>query len=158
MNCFLIPLTIFALVGAGVVTGLLFAFSNFVMRALGEIQADQGALAMQRINAHIINPVFLLFFLVTPLACAFIVFQTLGNISAPGYPMLTAGAILYLIGPFAITVMKNVPLNNKLASLEAEEAASYWPAYRKTWQLWNHIRSYLGILSLACLASGLSSL
>jgi hypothetical protein len=39
-----------AITGAGVVTGLLFAFSNFVISSLAELPNDKGMYAMQRIN------------------------------------------------------------------------------------------------------------
>lgn len=156
MNTFLVPITIATIVGAGVVTGLLFAFSNFVMRALADMPPEQGMYAMQRINERIINPIFLLLFFGTPIASGVIVFLTIGSAEAPGYAWLLAGATFYLIGPFGITVSRNVPLNNKLAQASPKEAGLVWPEYRKAWQFWNHIRSYTGIVSIACLAVGMA--
>ena len=64
----LIPyIVVAAVAGAAMVTGLLFAFSNFVMRALAELDSEYGIYAMQQINEKIINPIFLFFFLGTPL-------------------------------------------------------------------------------------------
>ncbi|MGH1461124.1 MAG: DUF1772 domain-containing protein [Neptuniibacter sp.] len=158
MNTFLVPIIVAAIVGAGVVTGLLFAFSNFVMRALSDMPAEQGMHAMQRINERIINPIFLLFFFGTPIASVVILFLTISAVNLPGYAWLLVGAILYLIGPFGITVTRNVPLNNKLALTSQKEAGASWPRYIKAWQFWNHIRSYIGVVSIACLAIGLAGL
>ena len=37
-------------IGAGIIGGVFFAFSTFIMKALAELPASQGAAAMQRIN------------------------------------------------------------------------------------------------------------
>ncbi|MEL7061820.1 MAG: anthrone oxygenase family protein [Acidobacteriota bacterium] len=146
-----------AATGSGLVTGLLFAFSNFVMRALGELPNESGMIAMQRINEYIINPIFLIFFLGTPALCAGI---TLGGLLQPdsgvsGLSIL--GAVAYLIGPFGITVVRNVPLNNQLASRPPAEADSVWPLYQRQWQLWNHIRTAIGVVATGLLAAGLAT-
>lgn len=39
-----------AALGAALMGGLLFAFSNFIMRALSQLTADLGVEVMQRIN------------------------------------------------------------------------------------------------------------
>jgi uncharacterized membrane protein len=145
-----------AIVGGGLVTGLLFAFSNFVMRALAQLPAENGMFAMQRINETIINPLFLTLFLGTPLLCAIIGVQTVLILHEPGSIWLLVGAITYLIGPFGITVLCNVPLNNQLARVDIADAANVWPMYQQKWQRWNHIRTYVGVASVACMAAGLS--
>jgi uncharacterized membrane protein len=50
MDGFLFALTLFAALGCGVVAGVFFAFSAFVMRALARLPAQQGIAAMQSIN------------------------------------------------------------------------------------------------------------
>lgn len=149
---------IVAVVGSGVVTGLLFAFSNFVLQALAELPSEHGMRAMQRINETIINPIFLTLFLGTPIACVLIIVFALANLGAAGHLPLMLGAVIYLIGPLGITVLRNVPLNNKLADAPLSDAETHWPEYRREWQFWNHIRSYLGIASIAILALGLVQL
>lgn len=145
-----------AITGSGVVTGLLFAFSNFVMRALQDLPTEQGMFAMQRINETIINPIFLIFFMGTPVLCLIIVVAAAFELGAPGHVCFFAGAVTYLLGPFGITMLFNVPLNNTLAGTALTESAEAWPMYRKKWQRWNHIRTYMGILSLFLLALGLA--
>jgi uncharacterized membrane protein len=51
----------------------------------------------------------------------------------------------------------NVPLNTKLAQAEVGKANDALPSYQQRWQRWNHIRTYLGILSIALLPFGLAS-
>ena len=154
----MIWLVIAAIVGAGLVTGLLFAFSNCVMSALAELSNENGMLAMQRVNEKIINPIFMLLFLGTPILCAIIGISSAMSLDASGKLPLLIGAICYLIGPFGITMMCNVPLNNRLAKAELSDADEVWAAYQIRWQRWNHARTYIGVLSILLLATGLGRL
>ncbi len=157
MNEYLPILVAMAITGAGVVSGLLFAFSNFVMRALEDLPPEQGMFAMQQINKRIINPIFLIFFMGTPVLCLIIVVASVLDLSAHGHVYFFAGALTYLLGPFGITMVCNVPLNNTLAGTPLTESKEAWPRYQKKWQWWNHIRTYMGILSVFLLALGLAN-
>ena len=52
-------LTFLAAIACGLEGGLFFAFSAFVMRALGRVAPETGIAAMQSIDASVYNPVFL---------------------------------------------------------------------------------------------------
>ncbi len=145
-----------ATVGAGLVTGLLFAFSNFVMRALADLPREHGMLAMQRINVRIINPIFVFLFLGTPLLCVLIVIHTLRSLElSENWPALL-GSLCYLLGPFGVTMLFNVPLNNRLAEADVAEADVIWTDYQLRWQRWNHLRTCIGVVAIALLASGIA--
>lgn len=144
-----------AITGAGIVTGLLFAFSNFMMRALAELQDEHGMFAMQQINEKIINPVFLFLFLGTPLLCLIIGIYSLFHMTDPYNVLLLAGSLGYIIGPFGITIVCNVPLNDKLAAAQPAEGADIWIKYQVKWQRWNHIRTCIGLVSIVFLCLGL---
>ena len=150
-------LVIAAIVGSGLVTGLLFAFSVAVMRALLQLAPEAGMSAMQRINVVIINPLFLLAFLGTSALCLAIavVIAVRGSFDAGSFWLLL-GAAAYLLGPLGITMAFNVPLNNRLASLDASRAAEEWPRYVAPWLRWNHLRTLLGSLAMVFLALGLA--
>ena len=145
-----------SITGSGVVTGLLFAFSNFVMRAIDDLPPEQSMFVMQRINEKIINPIFLGVFFGTPLLCLGIMIPTVTELNTSGHISLLVGALGYMIGPFGITMLFNVPLNNRLANVAPNDASEAWPKYRKTWQRWNHVRTYIGIFSVTILALGLA--
>ncbi|MCM3564279.1 DUF1772 domain-containing protein [Hydrogenophaga intermedia] len=144
-----------ALVGAGLITGLLFAFSLVVMRALLELPPEEGMSTMQRINVLIVRPLFLLPFLGTALLCVLLGGGALWQGGA-GAIALAAGALAYLLGPLGITTAFNVPLNNRLARVDLREAQVLWPRYAHDWLRWNHVRTALGALSIALLAWGLA--
>lgn len=145
-------LLVAALVGAGLVTGLLFAFSNFMLDALAELDTEAGMFAMRLINRRIQNPMFFLLFFGTPLVCAAIAGLAALSPEQPERWWLIAGSALYLIGPLGITLMHNVPLNHKLEAEDWSNAERVWPAYRRRWQFWNHIRTLLGMLAFGALA------
>ena len=49
-------------IGAALVAGIFYAFSTFVMQALGRLAPREGIAAMQSINVVVINPLFFLAF------------------------------------------------------------------------------------------------
>jgi uncharacterized membrane protein len=149
-------LTVAAIVGSGVLSGLLFAFSLVVMRALRELAPEVGMSAMQRINVLIVNPLFLALFLGTALLCVSLLWVGWRGLPSHGALCLLLGSSAYLIGPLGVTMAFNVPLNNRLAGTLTEQAASVWPTYVSVWLRWNHIRTALGIASTALLSLGLA--
>ena len=54
---YIVPLALLTAVGCGLMAGLFFAFSNFVMKALVRLPSEQGMAAMQHINVTVINPI-----------------------------------------------------------------------------------------------------
>lgn len=144
---FLQPATVLAAVGSGLMAGLLFAFSNFVMRALTRLPGEQGMAAMQLINLTIINPGFLGLFLGTGLLCALLALHSLSPWKSAASNWLLVGSACYVLGPLGVTLAFNVPLNNALVStsLSARSAAEAWPAYVAAWLRWNHVRTLLAV-------------
>lgn len=55
-------IAVFAAVGCGLMAGLFFAFSNFVMKALLHQPTESGVRTMQSISAFIQNPIFFVLF------------------------------------------------------------------------------------------------
>jgi uncharacterized membrane protein len=142
-------LTIFAALGSGMIGGLLFAFSNFVMRALAQQPPESGIRSMQAINISIINPLFFLVFLGTVLASMILAITALPRLSSPSTIFLLIGCVIYIVGTFGVTLAFNVPLNNRLAILEPSttQAAEFWREYVSSWLQWNHVRTIAAILA-----------
>ncbi|WP_182864747.1 anthrone oxygenase family protein [Stieleria mannarensis] len=156
MTTILMLLTVIAIAGSGLMAGLFFVFSVSVMNALAQMPAQEGMKAMQLINRTILNPLFLSAFFGTALACLL-----LAAISAwqrpPDFGWAIAGACLYLLGGFMVTAFFNVPLNNSLDKLSADDPASHaeWTRYLAIWTRWNHLRAAACILACVLLAIGL---
>lgn len=155
MQNFLTLAAVAATVGAGVMAGLLFAFSNFVMQALARTGPSAGMAAMQRMNETILNPLFLLVFAGTALVSVFLVIAGFGAAAAPARGWLLAGAVLYLVGVIGVTGLFNVPLNNTLAESSLETAHELWPDWVEHWLRWNHVRSLCAVAAVGCFAIGL---
>lgn len=148
-----LALTLFAAVGCGLIGGLLFAFSNFMMKTLLQQPGESGIRTMQALNVNILNPLFLFVFMGTAVASAVLALSAVLRLSSPGSPWLLAGCLLYLLGVFGITMACNVPLNNRLAAEDAgtAEAARYWLVYVSEWLKWNHVRTVASFLAVAAL-------
>jgi uncharacterized membrane protein len=134
---------IVAALGCGLVGGIFFAFSTFVMKALGRIAPPQGIAAMQSINIVVINPWFMTAFFGTAVVCVFAIVGSLLWWHEPGAAYSVAGGVLYLAGTIAVTMVCNVPLNNALARVAPASAqgGAVWAAYLSTWTRWNHVRT-----------------
>lgn len=149
LDVLIYPLTLLLALGSGLMAGAFFAFSSFVMGALGKLPPAQGIAAMQSINIVVINPLFLGVFAGTALAALLLtgLVLSLGPVPVMGY--LLTGSALYVIGCFGVTAFGNVPLNNALAPLapESTEAAALWARYRKDWVMWNHVRTLAALLA-----------
>lgn len=144
---------LFTAVGCGLLGGLFFVFSNFMMKTLAQQPPESGIRTMQGVNVNILNPLFLSVFLGTAAASALLAVAALLRLSSPGAPWLLAGAALYLVGAFGVTAIFNVPLNNRLATQDpgTAEAARYWLVYVSEWMKWNHVRTITSLLAAASL-------
>jgi uncharacterized membrane protein len=146
--------------GSGLVAGIFFAFSTFVMRALARLPAADGIAAMQSINIVVINPLFLGVFMGTALLGLVAGAMTLIDWQGAASICLLAGSALYAIGCFGVTLLGNVPLNNALAKVAAEsaEGRAVWARYLQDWVRWNHVRTIAALLAGAAFILALRDL
>ena len=150
-NTLFVALTISAALGSGLVAGIFFAFSAFIMTALGRLPPEQGIAAMKSINVTVINPWFFAAFFGTAAVCVILAAFALFNWSEPGTIYLLAGSVLYLLGCILVTMAFNVPLNNALAAVEPDsaEGTEVWTHYLSAWTTWNHVRTLAPLAAMA---------
>jgi uncharacterized membrane protein len=141
----------FGAIGCGLLAGVYFAFSAFIMTALGRIEQVQGVSAMNSISSTILGSWFMPFFYGTTLASLILVIGGLVRKGGPGAMAMLAGGLIYVAGMFLCTIIFNVPLNNALAAVDPASvaAASVWARYLKDWTFWNHVRTISSIASSA---------
>jgi uncharacterized membrane protein len=146
--------TLLGALGCGLIAGVFFAFSAFVMRALARLPANEGVAAMQSINRVVINPVFMAAFLGTGGTCLLLLSGSLLAWHRPGSGWALLGSVLYLIGTIGVTMVCHVPRNNALAPLDpvSAEAADVWTRYLAEWTRWNHVRTVASLAAAAALA------
>ncbi|MDF2958899.1 MAG: hypothetical protein K0S39_634 [Paenibacillus sp.] len=147
----LLVLTFCSALGSGLVAGMFFAFSAFVMTALARLPAGQGIAAMQSINVTVLNPLFGTVFSGTAVACVVLAIASFFKWGEAGTVYLLAGSLLYLVGTFLVTIIFNVPLNDALAAVDpnSTEGAGLWTRYIATWPAWNHVRTASALAALA---------
>jgi len=133
----------FSAVGCGVMAGVYFAFSGFIMTALSRIDQASGVAAMSSINTVILRSLFMPLFFGTTLAALILAVAALTGWGTPGPLAMLAGGVLYVLGMFVVTMLFNVPLNNTLESAHASgvDAAATWARYLRVWTMWNHVRT-----------------
>ncbi len=134
--------------GAGIIGGVFYGFSSFVMDSLAALPPAQGVAAWQSINVTVNNPSFMGPFVGTALLSGVLLVVSLLRWHDAGSAWLLAGSLLYIVGCFGVTAAFNVPLNDAVAAVTptSAEAATLWSTFLPTWTNWNTVRT---IASLA---------
>lgn len=153
-------LVLAAALGAGLIAGVFFAFSSFVMPALGRLPAPGGIAAMQTINVVVLNRSFLGVFLGTALLCLVLAVMATIHWQSDPSPWLIAGGLSYLLGTVLVTMAANVPRNDKLAKVEpaSTAGAQLWARYLVGWTLWNTVRTLAALVAAGLFAVALARL
>jgi len=158
MKDWLFVLTLVAALGCGLMAGAFYAFSSFVMRALGRLPFQQGVAAMQAINLEAPTPGFMAGLIGTAALSVAVVVSSLFRWGEPYAPYLLAGGLTYLVGVIVLTGAYHIPRNDRLATLEpnSPDAASYWARYLVEWTSWNHVRTLAPLAASALLMLALT--
>ncbi len=140
-----------AILGSGLIAGVFFAFSTFIMPAFSRIAPEAGIAAMQSINSTILRSLFMPVFFGTAVCSLILAGLAIWQWSAPIGPFLLAGGAFYLIGVIIFTIVFNVPLNDALAGVQSDrsDAIAVWNRYVLVWTRWNHVRTFAS--AIACL-------
>lgn len=139
-----------AALGSGLMAGVFFAFSSFVMPALSRLPAAQGIAAMQAINRAALYKPFLSTFVATGLVCLVLAALSAAQLGDVRARYRLASCLVFLVGTFIVTAAANVPRNEALERLDPSgvEAAARWATYLSEWTAWNHVRSVAALLAL----------
>lgn len=153
----LFALTLVASLGCGLIAGVFYAFSTFIMKALRQVESWAGITAMQEINITVLTPWFLGVFLGTGILCLVGVVHSFYNWGPNASLLRFAGSGVYLVGSIVVTIVFNIPRNDRLAALSPGEPDSedIWADYLSTWTVWNHVRTAASLASAALFALAL---
>ncbi len=134
------------------VAGVFLAFSDFVMRGLVSAEPAGGIESMQQLNRTVFRSVFLTTFLALVPATLAMAGYAWFQLSGPAQTLIIAGAVIYLLAVFVVTVVGNVPMNQRLDVMThtSAEARRYWVVYGRVWTRWNHVRTVGSALAAAC--------
>ncbi len=159
MNALVPLLGTLALLGSALVGGVFFAFSSFVMKALGRLPSPQGIAAMQSINVVVINRSFLGAFFATAVLSLAMAGLAVAGWDRPSALFHLGGAVAYVAGTFLVTIRGNVPLNDRLAATTVDDprAPGIWAHYQQRWTMWNHVRTLAAMIAALLFTLGLIS-
>ena len=142
-----------SVIACGLVSGVFLTFSDFVMRSLDGARTAAGIEVMQVINREVFRSVFMVMLLgmsaLSPFLIGYAYFRVAGSASA----LIMAGGAIYLAGVFVVSLVFNVPMNNRLdaKAYPGAEAATYWTnTYMPRWTSWNHVRAIASAASAIC--------
>lgn len=151
MELVLTALTWLSALGSALIAGVFFAFSTFVMAAFGRRPAAESIAAMQEINVVVVRSGFMAVFLGTAVTSALLALFALLRWDDPRAIWWLAGAALYVLGTFVLTIVRNVPLNDRLAAVDpaSPEGAGVWKLYLADWTWWNTVRTAASLAATA---------
>ena len=145
----------FCALGCGLLAGLYFAFSVFIMSALDRLGPGAGAAVMNSINAVILRSLFMPVFMLTSFASLALAVIGVLRWNEPDAVLLVSGGLAYFVGMFGVTMAFNVPLNNQLQASHAGDVDANWRRYVVTWTRWNHLRTLSSLVASALFIAAL---
>ncbi|MGB7439435.1 MAG: DUF1772 domain-containing protein [Coleofasciculaceae cyanobacterium] len=139
------------------VAGFLFAFALVVMPGIQSLNDREFIRAFQVMDSIIQNnqPIFVLVWLGSIVVLVTSAVLGIGQLDGAGYLLIIFASLSYIFGVQLPTFTINVPLNNKLQTLDVDKMneTTYEAAridFEPRWNLWNSIRT-----PFACLTSAL---
>ena len=143
--------TLLSALGCGLIAGVFFSFSSFVMKALAKLPPTQGIASMQSTNVVVINRWFMSVFFGTAIICLLLAVLSVFRWQTTGAGYRLIGSLLYLLGTILVTIVCNVPLNDSLAAVDpaSTDAGQVWANYLTTWTAWNHVRTIAALAAAA---------
>lgn len=144
-----------AIILSALMSGFFFAYSFSVNLGLHKLDNKAYLSAMQHINKEVLNPVFYICFfgaLVLLVVSSILYF----DVRSPKFYLILFACICYAIGVFAVTGVRNVPLNNQLAIFDITNASetslkNMRSIFENDWVFWNGVRALASFVALVCL-------
>ncbi|MEL6870261.1 MAG: anthrone oxygenase family protein [Pseudomonadota bacterium] len=142
---------LFLALWSAVIGGVFSAFSEFIMSGLLRTSPACGIASMQHINRTVLKTQFVVgIFSIAIFSILFAVYSV-AVFEGRALATIILAALVYLPSVFFMTMLGNVPMNDKLESLDhtSREAEVYWAQYGRDWTRLNHIRSIGSVLTSA---------
>jgi len=139
-----------------IIAGVFMAFSDFVMRSLSAATPAAGIQSMQLINRKVYGSVFLVLLLGMAPVSAAIAAYAYTQLTGAAALWLFSGGMIYVLGVFVVTIVRNVPMNKRLDLMahDTRSATEYWAIYSMSWTRWNHLRTLASGCSAICYLAG----
>jgi uncharacterized membrane protein len=150
-------LTFASALSTGMVSGVFFGFSTFVMQGLARLAPPQGIAAMQSINVVVVQSLLMPLMFGAALLCLVLMGMAWMDRARPDAWYVIAGAVIYLVGNIIVTMFANVPMNDALMLVDpaSAEGARFWAGFLVSWMFWNHVRTITACIAAALFIVGL---
>ncbi len=99
-----------AALSSGLIAGIYFAFSAFIMRAFEKLETSQSVAAMNAINDTILRSWFMPLFFGSTLVSVILIVIALVHWGDAGSGLILGAGAVYCVGMFVCTVVFNVPV------------------------------------------------
>jgi uncharacterized membrane protein len=144
---------------SGLMGGVLFAFSTFVMPALRRLSPHGAVTTMQAINMTAPRALAVPLVVSGVGSVAVAIWAVAGSSRGAGVAVVVAGAVAGA-GAFLVTVGYHVPRNDRLARVDPGSRAvdSAWAAYHPGWVAMNHVRTALSLASAGLVLAGVGQI
>lgn len=150
-----------AILGYAIIGGVFIAFSDFIMRSLAHTSGTGGVEAMQVINREVFRWIFMVLFIgLAPVSLGIAAYGVFAVGGSTGITLSLAG-LTYLVCCFGVTVLFNVPLNERLAKMSPADASTsaFWQEiYIPVWTRWNSVRGTACVASAAFMLAAMPGL
>lgn len=153
MSAWFMVMVVASVAGFGLVAGIFFAFSDFIMRSLAQTAPASAIAAMQGINRTVYRSVFYYLLWGMLAAAVGVGGYAVATLDGPVAGVLIVGSVLYFAGVLVVSFAVNVPLNHRLEAMDADSAdtAGFWAGtYVPRWTIWNHVRTATSAASSLC--------
>jgi uncharacterized membrane protein len=157
METFTQALGLYGMIYLWLIAGIFFAFSDFVMKSLNRMEEASAIEAMQSINLWVYRSFFMIgLYTMVPVSLLGIGFWAV----ADGSALFAIGGAFYLVGVILVSGLGNIPLNHKLAVMNADahESKLFWIDYVQKWSAFNHLRVLGSAVAALCFTFGAVSL
>ncbi|AQZ63896.1 anthrone oxygenase family protein [[Actinomadura] parvosata] len=135
-------LSVAALVGSGVVAGVLFAVALSVLPALIAMPADRYVYTHQLVGRRW-DPTMPIIVLTST-----VIDIVLALLTSAATALLFATAAVLLLGVSVVSHFCNVPINRVVKSLDPAEVPPDWRDPRPLWRRWHLLRTTLALLGV----------
>ena len=148
------------IIGTALVGGFFWGWSLSAVPGLATVTDRTYVSTMQSVNRAILNPLFLVVFVGSVLVLAGATVAAFWSGDTRRGWWMAAATGTYAVGVFGITVVGNVPLNDRLRDVDLDGAtdaavSEARRAYEGPWNRLHYVRSALGVLAIAfaCVAA-----
>ncbi|MEO1326503.1 MAG: anthrone oxygenase family protein [Pseudomonadota bacterium] len=138
----LIYACVFLALWSAVIAGVFSAFSEFIMSALIRANPASGIESMQQINITVLKTQFVAGVLLIPLLSIGLAVYAWDMLSGWTRMSIALAPLVFVPAVFLVTLLGNVPMNERLARMTADsaDAHTYWRRYGIVWTRFNHVR------------------